>query len=126
MKRILFILLVIYNLVDAYQTWLLLSVGFYEWNPIVGFMINKFGFWCGIIGFKFSCLAVFGYIIMLHHNKLFKKESKPRYECSKCRTIHKGVRSKYLCVKCYEDFLKLQEKSRKRRKNEIHKTTQKD
>ena len=67
MKTTLFILLLIFNALDVWQTHLLLEVGLEEWNPIVECMIQKFGFFYGVIGFKAFWLVFLGVLLVMRH-----------------------------------------------------------
>lgn len=41
-----FFLIVLYSLVDGIQTFIILDSGLTtEWNPLAGYLIEKFGFW---------------------------------------------------------------------------------
>lgn len=68
----LFAVLFIYNLLDVWQTTLLLSVGAIEVNPIMNYFLIKYGpeslLWVKIV--VFICLGILLYI----HQMQFKKE----------------------------------------------------
>lgn len=66
MKTILFLLLVIFNFLDVYQTYLLFNCGFIEWNPVMNYILINFGF-LGAIFFKLFVLLFFGCVIVVHH-----------------------------------------------------------
>lgn len=65
----LYIVIVIYNFLDAWQTWLLLQLGAVELNPIFNYMAQCFGLMPSIIGTKFFMLSSLG--ILLYN---YKKE----------------------------------------------------
>jgi hypothetical protein len=65
----LYIVIVIYNLLDAWHTWLLLQVGAVELNPIFNYMAKYFGLMQSIIGTKIFMLGSLG--ILLYN---YKKE----------------------------------------------------
>jgi len=63
MNWILYILLVLFNALDVWQTWIILQLGGYEANPLLGLLIHRFGFFPAVIGFKSIWLTLLGYCI---------------------------------------------------------------
>jgi len=49
---LLYSVVIVYNLLDAYHTWLLMQYGITEWNPILRPLIEQFGYWPGVMGVK--------------------------------------------------------------------------
>jgi len=74
MNYILFILLSIYCYVDAYQTGLLINLGAKEINPWLNFLINNFGLYIGIYGFKTLALTFLLMVIIIKDEKWAKIE----------------------------------------------------
>ena len=62
---VLFSVVVIFNGLDVYQTWLLLEAGLSEANPILCFLINKFGFFMGAVPIKILFIGLLGVGIAL-------------------------------------------------------------
>ena len=71
----LFALLVIFNIVDVYQTWMLINLGVQEANPLVKLFITKFGIVTEMILIK---IIVFSFllVIILKHNTFEKGNRK--------------------------------------------------
>lgn len=61
-------LLVVYNMVDVYQTWLLIELGAVEVNPLIDFVIGHIGLW-GVAIFKMFWLMLLGYGIVYNEMK---------------------------------------------------------
>jgi len=60
---IVFTLLIVFNALDVWQTWLILQLGGYEANPILNWLIGLLGFFPAVIGFKSIWLALLGFCI---------------------------------------------------------------
>ncbi|MFO7964686.1 MAG: DUF5658 family protein [Desulfobacterales bacterium] len=65
MVKTLFILLVIFNILDIYQTKMLLDLGVSEWNPIINYVGDRFGFLRGVIMLKSVFISLLGFAIYL-------------------------------------------------------------
>lgn len=66
---LLFIVIVIYNILDSWQTVLLLRLGAKEMNPMIQFSIDFFGSYAGIYIAKAFPLTLLAIGIYLHQNK---------------------------------------------------------
>lgn len=69
----LYLVIVVYNALDVWQTHLLLSVGAVELNPIYNFLADYVGMISGIILVKVFFLTILG--ILLTNFKLIKREN---------------------------------------------------
>ncbi len=56
--------LVIYNILDVYQSLLLFDCGYTEWNPIILYLINAMGPIYGILFLKLFFLSSLGLLII--------------------------------------------------------------
>lgn len=72
-----FIVMVLLNVFDFYSTNVLLSNGFYEANPIVGYLMDYFGELNGLIIAKVTAFILLTYVsisIIRNKHKLTKRE----------------------------------------------------
>ena len=65
----LYVLVVIFNILDTYQTWLLLQVGAEEANPMLQILIDQFGFFWGVGGAKALVVGGLGVFIAVQGRK---------------------------------------------------------
>jgi hypothetical protein len=71
MLWILFSIIVIFNALDVYQTWLLLETGLSEANPLLCYFINRYGFFMGVIPVKAVFLSLLAVGIAFRTNKTY-------------------------------------------------------
>jgi len=69
---VLFIIALIYNLLDVYNTKLLLSVGAKEFNPIMGYFINTYGV-NSLYGVKLIVFIWLGIFLIIHQIQFKRK-----------------------------------------------------
>lgn len=74
MLWVLFCVIVIFNALDVYQTWLLLEAGLSEQNPILCCLINQFGFFMGTIPIKVFFIILLGVGVTLRGRSSKKQE----------------------------------------------------
>lgn len=60
---ILYGMLCIFQILDATQTWMLISLGVDEGNPLVALLIEKLGYWQGVILLKVSVMVFIGFVV---------------------------------------------------------------
>lgn len=72
MVWILYGMLCIYQILDVTQTWMLISLGVGEGNPLAAFLIEKMGYWQGVTVLKGSTMIFIG-LIIYRYEKLKRK-----------------------------------------------------
>jgi len=76
---ILFLLIVIFNILDVYQTNMLINLGVSEGSPIINYLSSKFGFLPAIIGFKTITLTLLGVCLYKLHLRNKEREREEFY-----------------------------------------------
>jgi len=66
----LFGVICVYQALDIWQTYLLFQFETFEWNPFMNYLMNRFGFFPALIGFKGFCVVLLGTLIMIYKRKV--------------------------------------------------------